>query len=178
WAHRIGHERFQRGARWLPRTPVVVIALVTAVWLVLYVYDDPRLDVRPGHERHYRHWQGFLETFAWVRQHTAASDVLATGYDPMYYLYTGRQGVRPWLFKPETYFYPKGRHVVDLGGVNEIRYELTRLNVRYLIVEPLEGFREAEAAPSLFEHLLESYPVKPALVFTSSDARHRIYRLP
>lgn len=178
WVRRLSHDRFQRTAQWLPRTPVVVITMMTAVWLTLYVYDDPRFDVRPAYTRHERHWQGFLETFAWIRDHTAPSDVLATGYDPMYYLYTGRQGVRPWLYRPSTYFYPRGRHVVDLGGVGEIRQELSRLGVRHLIIDPLDGFTEAEAAPALFDTLLGSYPIKPALVFTSSDARHKIYRLP
>ncbi len=56
-------------------------------------------------------WTGFGETFSWIKQNTRSDDVLATAYDPMYYLYTGRKAVRPWIHRPETYFYPyRQRH--------------------------------------------------------------------
>jgi hypothetical protein len=51
-------------------------------------------------------WQGFSETFQWIRSHTDDKVVLATVYDPMYYLYTGRRAIRPGFHKPQTYFYP------------------------------------------------------------------------
>jgi len=155
-----------------------MMALLVVLWLGLYVRADPRLDVRPAWERHESHWPGFTETFGWIRANTAASDVLATPYDPMYYLYTGRQGVRPWLYKPSTYFYPYKHGFADLGDVDRIRQELDRLGVRYLVIDPLDGYAEEESSARHFEHLLESYPAKPELVFTSSDGRHWVYRLP
>ena len=39
-------------------------------------------------------WQGFSETFEWIRNNTDESTILATDYDPMYYLYTGRRSIQ------------------------------------------------------------------------------------
>src|SRR5262245_41386280 len=163
---------------WLPRVPIFTMALLMSVWLGLYVRAEPNRDVRPGWERHETHWAGFTETFRWIRMNTAPGDILATAYDPMYYLYAGRQGVRPWLYKPSTYFYPYRAGFADLGDVAQVRPELDRLGVRYLVIDPLEGYPEEASSASFFEHLLESYPAKPELVFASSDGRHWVYRLP
>jgi hypothetical protein len=59
-------------------------------------------------------WGGFSETFEWIRSHTDDKAVLATFYDPMYYLYTGRRAIRPGFHKPQTYFYPYGQAVADI----------------------------------------------------------------
>ena len=160
---------------WLPRVPILTMVLLVFVWLSLYVRADPNLDVRPAWERYENYWPGFSESFRWIRANTAPGDILGTAYDPMYYLYTGRQGVLPWLYKPSTSY---GRAFADLGDVAQIRRELDRLGVRYLVIDPLDGYEQAESSASFFEHLLESYPAKPELVFTSFDGRHLIYRLP
>jgi len=178
WLRGLNAHWLARTAAWIPRIPTVMMALLVILWLGLYVRADPRLEVRPAWERHESHWPGFTETFGWIRANTAANDVLATAYDPMYYLYTGRQGVRPWLYKPSTYFYPYKHGFADLGGVDRIRQELDRLGVRYLVIDPLDGYAEEESSARHFEHLLESYSTKPELVFTSSDGRHSVYRLP
>jgi hypothetical protein len=178
WLRGMNAHWSARTVAWIPRIPTVMMALLVILWLGLYVRADPRLEVRPAWERHESYWAGFTETFAWVRASTAANDILATAYDPMYYLYTGRQGVRPWLYKPSTYFYPYKRGFADLGDVDRIRQELDRLGVRYLVIDPLDDYAEEESSASHFEHLLESYPAKPELVFTSSDGRHWVYRLP
>jgi hypothetical protein len=122
-------------------------------------------------------WSGFIETFDWLRNNTAQDEILATSYDPMYYLYTGRRGVRPWFHHPETYFYPVGRAVPDLGDPVSIRGALSELGVRYLVIDPLDGYAEKAAAPRLFERLLAAYPNKPRLVFISRDLAHRVYDL-
>jgi hypothetical protein len=95
-----------------------------------------------------------------------------------YYLYTGRKAVRPWFHKPETYFYPYGHATANLGSVQKIRDELTAIGARYLVIDPLEGYAEKEAAAKLFNELLRSYPVQPELAFTSADGLHRVYSLP
>ena len=178
WLRGMNAHWSARTVAWIPRIPTVMMTLFVILWLGLYVRADPRLEVRPAWERHESYWPGFTETFAWVRGNTAANDVLATAYDPMYYLYTGRQGVRPWLYRPSTYFYPYKHGFADLGDVDRVRQELDRLGVRYLVIDPLDGYAEEESSASHFEHLLESYSAKPELVFTSSDGRHMVYRLP
>lgn len=128
-------------------------------------------------------WAGFEETAAWIRENTTSTDVLATAYDPTYYLLTDRRGVRPWIHRPWTYFYPRDEATPDLGSVAEIRPALDELGARYLVVDPLEGYLEREAAARLFDALLASYggvgaPGGPSLRFVSSDSLHFVYELP
>jgi hypothetical protein len=161
------------------RIPMAMIAFFMIGWLWSYVHidRDKHVALWGGFRTSYG-WTGFNESFSWVQQNTQTDDILATAYDPMYYLYTGRKAVRPWIHRPETYFYPYGNAMPDLGSIEEIRDTLEKLGVRFLIVEPLEGYAEMTAVAELLENLLQSYPVQPDLVFESSDGLHRIYSLP
>jgi hypothetical protein len=161
------------------RIPIAIVVLLMIGWLWGYVSADRNkyLILWGGFRTTYG-WSGFSETFSWVKQNTQNDDVLATAYDPMYYLYTGRKALRPWIHRPETYFYPYGNATPDLGSIEEIRDTLEKLDVRFLIVDPLEGYSENAAAAVLFENLLRSYKIQPELVFESSDGLHRIYALP
>jgi len=84
WLRGLNAHWSARTAAWIPRISTVMMALLVILWLGLYVRADPRLEVRPAWERHGSHWPGFTETFGWIRANTAADDVLATAYDPMY----------------------------------------------------------------------------------------------
>jgi len=123
-------------------------------------------------------WQGFSETFEWIRNNTDESTILATVYDPMYYLYTGRRSIQPGLHKPATYFYPYGRAVPDVGSPDEIKAELKFLGVGFLVIHPLKDYGKHDAYSKLWAELINSYRNPPELMFTSSDSKHRIYALP
>jgi hypothetical protein len=161
------------------RIPIAMVALLMLGWLWGYVHiDRNQYLVQWGGFRTSYGWLGFSETFSWIKKNTQKDDVLAAGYDPMYYLYTGRKAVRPWMHRPETYFYPYGNANPDLGSVEEIRKHLDELGVRFLIVNPMEGYSERVAVAELFDNLVRSYEVQPELVFESTDHFHRIYALP
>jgi hypothetical protein len=158
---------------------LALLFTLNLAWLSNYLLlkNDHRTRGYLG-ERFPYSWQGFLETFDWVRRNTDKSDILATAYDPMYYHYTDRRAIRPGFHKPETYFYPYGHAVPDVGTAKEIKRELDLFGVRYLIVDPLDGYFERDAQMKVFDDLLEVYSSTPELVFTSSDAKHRVYKLP
>jgi hypothetical protein len=163
----------------LMRFPILAILVLNLAWMSFYLQDFEKETTRAwfGQRLPYS-WDGFMETFSWIREHTNEEDVLATAYDPVYYLYTRRKAIRPWFYNPQTYFYPYGKPAADLGSVQEIRKELTVLGIRYLIIDPLDGYAEKKAAAKLFDELLASYPVQPELVFTSTDGLHKVYSLP
>lgn len=123
-------------------------------------------------------WSGFAETIAWVKNNTRVHDVLATPYDPMYFLYTNRRGIRPWIHRPETYFYPRGNATADIGDARAIRAALDDVGATFLIQDPLDGYAEASAVAALYPLLLAEYGAAAQLVFESSDRRHRVYKLP
>ena len=161
------------------RIPLAMVTLLMLGWLWGYLHiDRNQYLVQWGGFRSSYGWHGFSETFLWIKENTRKNEVLAAAYDPMYYLYTGRKAVRPWIHRPDTYFYPYGRAIPYLGSVEEIRKHLDELGVRFLIVNPMEGYSERVAVAELFDNLVRSYEVQPELVFESTDHLHRIYALP
>jgi 4-amino-4-deoxy-L-arabinose transferase-like glycosyltransferase len=160
---------------WLP---LVLIFILNGVWLssFLLVHDDRTTRGLYGSHVPYG-WQGFEESFAWIREHAPADARLATAYDPMYYLYTGRQAIRPALHRPATYFYPYGIAKPDVGSVQEVMPELRKLRIDYLIIDPLDGYAEGKATLRLFDGLVAAYGDQARNVFTSTDGKHKIYAL-
>lgn len=158
--------------------PVALVLLLNGVWLSSYflIKDEQTTRGLYGNRVPYA-WQGFEESFAWIRQNTKADVRLATAYDPMYFLYTGRQAIRPALHRPASYFYPYGKAAPDVGTVAEIKAELERLRIEYLIIDPLDGYAEGKATIRLLEDLVHSYGSRAINIFASSDGKHRIYSL-
>jgi len=68
--------------------------------------------------------------------------------------------------------------VANIGTVNEIKSELKALGAGLLIIDPLVDSIEGRGYLRLFNELIRSYRTRPEMVFTSSDAKHRIYALP
>jgi hypothetical protein len=168
--------RFVVLARWGIRAVIAIVVMFQIAWFSFYLAK--RVTPPFGAVERPEQWRGFEETATWVRENTEHDAVLASGFDPFYYLYTGRHAVRPWLHRAETYFYPYGREATDLGPIDEIVPELARLGVGYLIIDPLEDYVERKAAGPLFDAILATAAgATPEPAFTSSDGLHRVYRL-
>lgn len=160
---------------WLP---VWLVLLHQGVWLSSYLWmkDGETTRALYGNRLPYA-WSGFEESFAWIRQNTRPDSLLATAYDPMYYLYTARRAVRPALHRPATYFYPHREAKPDVGSVDEVKPQLDGLRVDYLIIDPLDGYAEGKVTLQLMQGLVEAYGDKARLVFVSADGKHRIYAI-
>jgi hypothetical protein len=122
-------------------------------------------------------WSGVTETFAWIRVNTPPEARLAGLFDPMYFLYTGRQAVRPWFHRPETYFYPYSHATPSVGEPAEVARELRRLGIGYVVFDPPAGYSEGAAAIALLRAVVERPEVGARVVFRSGDGRHQVYRL-
>jgi hypothetical protein len=158
--------------------PVAVLLPLQAVWVSSYFFlkDDQTTRILFGKRLPFS-WQGFEESFAWVRRNTRPDSLLATGYDPMYYLYTDRRAIRPALHRPASYFYPYREATADVGSMGEIKAQLDQLKVDYLIADPLDGYAEGKATLALIDELVAAYGDKARSVFTSTDGKHRIYAI-
>jgi hypothetical protein len=152
--------------------------ILNGVWLsaFLLLRDEQTVRGLNGNRLPYG-WAGFEESFAWLREHAAADAVLATAYDPMYYLYTGRRAIRPALHRPASYFYPYGQTKPDVGTVDEIKPQIVKMGVDYLIIDPMAGYAEGKATIKLFESLVQSFGDQAEPVFTSGDGKHKIFRI-
>jgi len=159
-------------------TPAALVLLLNGIWISSYllIRDEQTTRGLYGSRMPFS-WEGFEESFAWIRQNTAPNATLGTAYDPMYFLYTGRRAIRPALHRPSTYFYPYGQAQPDVGSVGEVKPELEKLKIDYLIIDPLDGYAEGKATIKLLDDLVASYGDKAKHVFTSRDRKHRIYAL-
>jgi len=163
----------------LVRVTFAIVVMLHVGWISHYLFSKDVATTRVWFGAEVpASWRGFSETFQWVRSHTDDRSVLATFYDPMYYLYTGRRAIRPGFHKPQTYFYPYGQAVADIGTVTEIKSELKALGVRLLVIDPLDGFEEGRTYQRFFNELIRSYRNRPKLMFISSDSKHMVYALP
>lgn len=158
--------------------PVVAVIFLNMFWLSSFVWSKHPDSTRGlyGNRSPYS-WDGFEETFAWLRANTKPDDLLATAYDPMYFLYTGRKAIRPALHRPASYFYPYGKARPDVGSVAEIKPQLVQLGAKYLIIDPMDGYAERLAMLQLMDDIVKAYGDQAQLVFTSGDGRHKVFHL-
>jgi len=158
--------------------PLAVVLALNLFWLSSFVWSKQPDSTRGlyGSRSPYT-WDGFEETFAWLRANTKPDDLLATAYDPMYFLYTGRKAIRPALHRPASYFDPYGKAQPDVGSVAEIKPQLIQLGAKYLIVDPMEGYAERRATLQLMGDIVKAYGNQAQLVFTSSDGLHKVFQL-
>ena len=172
-------ETRKRSSRHLVRVTFALVVVLNVGWISNYLLNKDVATTRVWFgKRLSASWQGFSETFEWIRTNTEASTFVATLYDPMYYLYTGRRSIQPALHNPRAYFYPYGHAVPDVGSSDQIRAELKSLGVGFLVVHRLNDDEEQSAYLRLWSELIHSYRTQPELMFTSSDSKHRIYALP
>jgi hypothetical protein len=170
-------------ARWpvsvLMRVPIYFVLCLNIAWLVSTLEPSNDRWVRGAYGQRLSYsWSGFQETFEWIRSNIPKENLLATAYDPMYYLYTGRKAIIPTFHKPETYFYPYQAARPNVGSVEEIKDEFRRLDVRYVVTNPLDQYGERKAVETALAGLLASYSTMPNLLFISRDGKHKVYEIP
>jgi hypothetical protein len=172
----LAHSARMRAATARAVFAVLVLMVVGNLTWLQYRYR-PGDQVRSwnGADSGYR-WSGFEETFTWLQHNTPRDAQLGSIFDSMYYLYTGRQGIRPWISLPETYFYPYGHAAASVGDARTVAKELELLRVDYLVIDP-PNYAEAEAAIALMKQIITLPHVNGRRVFISSDGQHEIFRL-
>jgi hypothetical protein len=116
--------------------PAVVLLAANLLWLQRFA-AMPATQLRGAFGRPMPFpWTGYAEVIDWTRRNTRPTDVIASGNDTMYYLYTRRQTVRPWVNRPELYF-PLYRVRADTSGdAALVSREFERLGVTYFVQDP------------------------------------------
>jgi hypothetical protein len=120
-------------------------------------------------------WQGFNETIAWLSSRAVPGLAIASGYDTLFFLYTGHPGVRPWPPRPELYSPAYAARYAPPDG-SRISAELRRLGVEYLVVGPMLQDGEGKFSRDAIAAVLARKDDGWAEVYRSSDGRHAIYR--
>jgi len=155
---------------------LLLMVIGNLTWLQYRYRPGDQLRDWTGGDLGYR-WSGFEETFTWLKQNTPRDALLGSIFDSMYYLYTGREGIRPWIQRPETYFYPYGQAVPSVGDPHTVAKELAFLGIDYLVIDPSGNYPESDAAIALMKQIIALPDVNGRRVFISSDGQHEVFQL-
>jgi hypothetical protein len=120
-------------------------------------------------------WSSYERTFDWLRANTPVEAVVASGLDTMIYLYTGRQGFRPFQHKPLSLFY--GQDSPPLGTVEELIQFLDTYHTKYLVHFPMPRFAEEKPFAELIEKVRIQHPDKLKPVYIDIDKRFKIFEV-
>ena len=117
-----------------------------------------------------------ISFFKYIRDRTPASAVLASPYDSLYFVFTGRHAVKPWFHASDLYEPAYGVGPYGCEDVASLHAELRRLHVSYLIVDPMLNDLDSGYGSSCVSGLLARYGPEWTLTYTSLDRQHRVYR--
>jgi hypothetical protein len=154
--------------------PAALLLVANVAWLAHFrVVTATRIHGEFGRALPFE-WTGYRETAEWIRTQTPADARLASGDDTLYFLYSGRRAVRPWIHQPEHYTpeFGFGPPRVDPAGVQKA---LDDLEVRFLVIDPQLHGGEAEFARQSLESLVTANANAWTLRFTSTNGQHRVY---
>ena len=159
---------------------LVTIVLVTNTY---FSWQISRMNSRSGYPLPQRQnekavevsWTDFRDLFAWITSHTATDEIIASNFDTMIFLYTGRQGFRPYFDDPKVLFYRvPGASFASSAAMAQV---LIAKKTRYLVQTPMPLYAAADYWQNLVEQLQQSYPHWLQLVYTGKDPRFKVFAL-
>ena len=120
-------------------------------------------------------WSSYEGVFQWIKANTQPTDIIASGFDSMIYLYTQRRAFRPFVGRPASLFY--GDAGPPLGPMEEMVAFLKANKARYFVHLPMPGFTEEAPLAAFVRHVQEHYQgwLKPAYI--GQDDRFVIFEL-
>lgn len=121
-------------------------------------------------------WKSYNDLFQWIEKQTHADDIIASGLDTMVYVYTGRQGFRPFVANPMSMFYGK-KDVFALGSEEEIIQMIKAKNAQYLVQLPMPYFSEEKYFSEAIRGIEKKYPELLKKVYKGTDERFIIYKI-
>jgi hypothetical protein len=148
-------------SRFRVATFVTAVILATGANLVMFA-EQVRLVRRTGFpnvqvgDLNPARWSDYVTLFRWIRDNTAAEDVLASGLDSMLYLYADRQAVRAFESRPRKLFY--GEEGAATGTVEDLMSILNQHHAKYLVKLPMPGFVEEAPLNQLIEETVLTRP--------------------
>ncbi len=120
-------------------------------------------------------WEDFQDLFNWIKENTSPQDIIASNFDTMIYLYTGRQGFRPYSDDPRVLFYQVPG--AAFTSPNEAAKSLLAQGANYLIQTPMPLFAAEPYWFDLVNQLQHRYPGWLQLVYIGKDPEFKVFAL-
>ena len=122
-------------------------------------------------------WNETARALNYISRETPNDATLTGNLDPMYYLFTGRKGVRAYTVDPYLLFY-NASHRSDnpLGNADGLRDRLLVTKTDYVIITPQSRSEEVRHLRQLVDELAQRCPGSLSLVAGSVDSGYAIYK--
>jgi hypothetical protein len=160
----------------LARNSLLTVLVTAAALANLAVFrEDVANTQRSGYPAYPRieydlpSWSNFEQLFGWVRQHSSADDVLASGLDTMLFLYTDRHAIRPFEPQPTALFYGDSRP--GAGTVEQFARALRQHHVKFFVRLPMHNFAEEGPLDRLVTETRQKFPGCLSEVYRLPDDR-------
>lgn len=162
------------GAPWWQRTLATALACMFISLLVFcgwnYLVRYPR-DLQLSSQAQARALEEKKQAYQWIRENAGPNDRIAAWEDGLMYLFTGRQGLRPIMFRPQDFY---------MDDQESLRRDLAHVcdaprhaGVRYWLRADDDIFTGPRTGP-INARMAEIAAVLP-VVFRSKDNYARIY---
>jgi hypothetical protein len=116
-------------------------------------------------------WPHTLEALQWLRDHTPADAIVAANLDPQVYQVAGRRSIRLFKTDPFLLYYGRPEPAASIGGPARLAGLLRGHSVDYVLLTPMNGFRERDAVRECIRQLNARSPgaLQPARVSPHPD---------
>jgi len=122
-------------------------------------------------------WPATMELMGWLRNETPENAVVGSCLDPLVYLYSGRDAIRPFRIRPYDLYYDPRGGMHPLGTVEEFRSHLLVNRISYIHISPAARFYERRHLLTLIAEASRSYPRLFRVAKQASDARYFILQV-
>jgi hypothetical protein len=120
-------------------------------------------------------WSSYESTFSWLRRNAGAGDVIASGLDSMFALYTDQRAIRPFAYNPGRIYYGE-QHAAKFTP-EEIVAVLEHYRPRYFVKSPMPGYDEEKPLADVIEELRQRYPEWLVLRYQGADRRFMVFEI-
>jgi len=119
-------------------------------------------------------WKSFTDAFDWLQRSARPDDVVASGFDSMTALYTGRPAFRPAVLRPRALYQDDP---APLGTAADLRAILRVRRPRFLFVSPMPDSPEEAPLYALVDELQRRWPDFMRVAYRGSDARFVVFEI-
>jgi hypothetical protein len=122
-------------------------------------------------------WPESRELAEWIKANTPADAVVSGNLDPTLYLVGERKAIRVFYHMPYDLFYGLNEEAASSGSTEDIRRHFQHNRISYVVLTPMNGFKEGESFLKVFEQLRAQKPGAFRLVKQLPTPGYSIYQV-
>ena len=167
-----------------PSTGRRALVMAASVLLIVGNVWQTRAVASFNHKTHYpttvsywqspADWSSFTDVFNWIGSRTRPTDIIASYFDSMVFLYTGRQAFRPLVVAPASPYYGITSQPVT---PDDLLRTVKGNKGRYVLCTPFDRFNDEPSLTAMMDEVLRKHPKAVSTAYVGKDQRFKIYKI-